>query len=510
MTKTQMPPESHSFWRETSLPSFPTLESSVHTDVGIVGGGITGITAAYILAKQNINVTLIDADVIVNGTTGHTTAKITAQHGLIYDELIKHFGFDKAKLYYKAMMEAKQFIEDTIKQLDIDCDYKKEDAYIYTNSDQWKLDLEKEKQAYDQLNIEHEWSKEMPLDIPIKSVLQMKNQAQFHPLKYLNKMVHACKELGVQFYEHTTAIDVEYNKYPSIVTKRGHRIKCKQVICASHFPFYDRNSFYFARMYTGRAYILAIQSNKPFPGGMYINAESPTRSVRSTKWNGEDLWLISGENHKTGQGKSTRSHFKALQTFANEYFHVDQIKYRWSAQDITTLDKVPYIGPIKKSEDAVFVATGFRKWGMTNGTVAAKIISDYILKQSSPYHELFTPLRFKADPSIRKFAQMNADVAKHMIQGKLDNTRNNSIELARDQATVTRINGNRTGVYKDTENNLHAVDTTCTHLGCEVEWNSAERTWDCPCHGSRFSYSGEVIDGPAKQPLKQIDPSKLN
>ncbi|CDQ39871.1 MULTISPECIES: FAD-dependent oxidoreductase [Virgibacillus] len=511
MDKSQIPSESTSFWRDTlSLPKFRPLDTSIKTDVGIVGGGIVGITAAYLLSKQNIKVTLIDADELLNGTTGHTTAKITAQHGLIYDELIRHMDIENAGLYLKAADEAKQLIEEIIKTHHIDCNYKKEDAFIYTNSDKWLDNLENEYNAYRQLNINSTLSETMPLDIPVKSVLQMKDQAQFHPLKYLLTLIEESCNQDAAYYEHTTAIDIEYNKYPSIVTKEGHRITCKYVICATHFPFYDRDSYYFARMYAERAYVLGIQSRKPYPGGMYINAETPTRSIRSTKWGGSDLWLIGGENHKTGQGKSTLHHYKALQQFAEQNFEMKSCDYRWSAQDLTTLDKLPYIGPIKKSEDAVLVATGFRKWGMTNGTVAAKIISSQIVEQHSDYTALFTPTRFQADPSIRKFAQTNMDVAKHMIQGKLDNTENQLNQLAPDQATVTRINGNRTGVYKDKENQLHVVDTTCTHLGCEVEWNSGERSWDCPCHGSRFSYTGEVIEGPANKSLKQIDPAKLN
>jgi glycine/D-amino acid oxidase-like deaminating enzyme/nitrite reductase/ring-hydroxylating ferredoxin subunit len=511
LAHSQLPSQSHSYWRDTaSIKEFPPLDTSIDTEVGIVGGGITGITAAYLLTKNNINVTLIDANPILKGTTGHTTAKITAQHGLIYDEIIQHFGVDQAMLYYKAMDEAKQFIENTVKELTIECDYRKEHAYIFTNCEKWQHDLEKEKNAYDQIKIKSELLDQMPLKIPMKSALQMKNQAQFHPLKYLTALLDASIKNGLNIYENTVAVDMDDNRTnPSIITKEGHRIKCNYIISASHFPFYDRDSFYFTKMYAERAYVLAVQSAKEYPGGMYINAESPTRSVRTTNWNGKKLWLISGENHKTGQGKQTHEHYKALQAFADEHFQVKSYDYRWSAQDLTTLDKIPYIGKLKKSQPKVFVATGYRKWGMTNGTVAARLLSDLIINETSEYADVFNPSRFKADPSIRKFTQINTDVAKHMIKGKLDNTNPYIEQLQSDQATVTRINGNRAGVYKDKENQVHIVDTTCTHLRCEVEWNSGERTWDCPCHGSRFSYTGEVINGPASKPLQKIDPDEL-
>src|SRR5699024_8015729 len=325
-----------------------------------------------------------------------------------------------------------------------------------------------------------------------------------HPLKFLKVLVDEAVNNGLEIYEHTTATDIEYNKHPTIVTRDEHRINCNYVIQASHYPFYDGQGFYPTRMYPERAYIIAVKTPEQFPGGMYINAESPSRSVRLANMDGEDLWLIVGENHKTGQGKSTMKHYEALQQFAEKQFGISEFVYRWSAQELTTMDKVPYIGSVTKNEDNVFVATGYRKWGMTNGTIAAKIISDRILDKDNPYCELYTPSRFQADPSVRKFTRINADVAKHMIRGKLEYTNDNVKDLEPDDATVTRVNGKRTGVYKDNDNQLFAVDTTCEHLGCEVNWNSGDRTWDCPCHGSRYSYTGEVIEGPAKEPLNKV------
>lgn len=503
---TNLPQFPEPYWRDNiDFPSFPKLEGKINVDVGIVGGGIVGITAAYLLSKQNIKVALIDAGVILNGTTGHTTAKISAQHGLIYDEFMKHFGEKKTKQYYEAQMEAKALIEKHIDELNIDCDYESQDAVVFTNSDDYITQLENEKKAYDQLNIESELTNNIPFDIPHKKALIMKNQAQFHPLKYLKALAEESIKNGAEFYENTTAIDVEYNKHPAIITRDGHRIICRFVFVASHFPFYDGQGFYPARMYPERSYVLAIKSDKKYPGGMYINAEQPSRSLRSVTVNGEEMWLVIGEDHKTGQGKPTMDHYTALQEFAEKYIGINEIVYRWSAQDLTTLDKVPYVGRISAEEEAVFVATGFRKWGMTNGTIAAKIIADKISGKDSPYGELYTPSRFQVDPSLRKVASINTDVAKHLIKGKLEFTQNSIEDLSPDNATVTRINGKRAGVYKDKENNLHALDTTCTHMGCEVEWNSGEKTWDCPCHGSRFSYTGEVIEGPAKRPLERID-----
>ncbi|GGA61862.1 FAD-dependent oxidoreductase [Ornithinibacillus halotolerans] len=502
----ELPQYPEPFWRENiQFPKYPKLEEKIKVDVAIVGGGIVGVTAAYLLAKQNVKVALIDAGNILNGTTGHTTAKISAQHDIIYDEFIKHFGKENAKLYHEAQMEAKEFVAQTTKELNIDCDYEEQDAIIYTNSDDYITQLENEKAAYDELEIENELTETIPLPVPHKKALIMKNQAQFHPLKFLSVLADEAVKNGAQFYENTTAVDVEYNKHPAVITRDGHRVICKFVFVATHFPFYDGKGFYPTRMYAERSYVLAIKSKKSYPGGMYITAEQPTRSLRSVKINGEEAWLVVGDSHKTGQGKSTIEHYEALQNFAEAHIGVEEILYRWSAQDLTTLDKMPYIGRIAESEESVFVATGFRKWGMTNGIIAAKIISDKILGHENRYSGLYSPSRFQADPSLRKFIRNNADVAKHLIKGKLEFTDNNLSSLSSDDATVTRINGKRAGVYKDKEDKLHVVDTTCTHMGCEVEWNSGERTWDCPCHGSRFTYTGEVVEGPAKRPLERIE-----
>ncbi|WP_226034763.1 FAD-dependent oxidoreductase [Aquibacillus saliphilus] len=494
------------YWRESvNLPNYDQLSENIHVDVGIVGGGITGITTAYLLIKQGFKVALLEAGELLNGTTGHTTAKITAQHGLIYDELIQHFGEEKAKLYYQSSYTSMQFIKDTINEGNIPCDFSTQDAYVYTNSDKYISKINSEMKAYEKLGIDGEITDSIPFDIPVKSALIMKNQAQFHPIQYLKYMVEYITKNGGQIYEHTTATDVENGDHPHILTSDGYRVISKYVVAASHFPFYGGQGFYFARMYPDRSYLIGIKSEKDYPGGMYINAEQPTRSIRSTSINGEELWLIGGESHKTGQGKSTMDHYQALQQFAQDKLGMKEYLYRWSAQDLTTLDKLPYIGPVTEDQPEVLIATGYRKWGMTNGTSAALIIADIISGKDNPYKELFSPSRFHADPDMKKFTQINADVSKHLIKGKLEYTKTKIEDIKEDEGKIIRVNGKRTGVYRDKEGEVHLVDTTCTHMGCEVNWNEGDRTWDCPCHGSRFSIAGEVIEGPAKKPIKKVN-----
>ncbi|MDP4170993.1 MAG: FAD-dependent oxidoreductase [Bacillota bacterium] len=494
------------FWRETKLPAFDKLNEDITVDVAIVGGGITGITAAYLLSKEGLKVAVLEAGSILNGTTGHTTAKITAQHGLIYDELIHHIGEEKAKLYYKSHAEGLEFIRSLVLEQGIECDFSNEDAFIYASTDEYAEKIEQEWKAYQTLGIEGSLCESIPFPIDIKNALRMNHQAQFHPLKYLAGLLDSALHSGCAVYENTTAMDVEDadSDEPKVVTRDGHSISCRHVISASHFPFYDGMGFYFARMHQERSYVIGVKTEKEFPGGMYISVDNPTRSIRSTPVEGGNLVIIGGENHKTGQGPDTFVHYEALQDFAYHVLGTSEISYRWSAQDLITLDKIPYIGPVTKKKENILIATGYKKWGMTGGTLAARLLCDYVLKQENPYKEIYTPSRFDADPSFKNLVSTNADVATHLIKGKLEFVPKDPDDVQNGQGCVVMYNGKRSGAYRDDSGHLFMVDTTCTHLGCECEWNHAEKTWDCPCHGSRFSYKGDVVDGPALDPLKVL------
>lgn len=501
-----MPQFPEPYWREVSLPTFAKLKEDIAVDVAIVGGGITGITAGYLLQKEGLQVAIIDAGNLLNGTTGHTTAKVTAQHGLIYHELIQHFGEENAALYYKAADDALKFVKHTIQDKKIDCDFSEEDAYIYATTDEYKNKVFKESDAYEKLHIDGSLVFDLPFDFSIKAALIMKNQAQFHPLKYLKQLVLDFTEKGGIVFENTTAAGIEEGEQPKVKIRDGHHVSCKYIIMASHFPFYDKKGLYFTRMYPERSYIIGIKADKPYPGGMYVSVDDPVRSIRHTPVNGESLILVGGENHKTGQGPDTLDHYLALEEFAKSTFGIKEYSYRWSAQDLTTLDKIPYIGPITDDNPNILLATGYRKWGMTNGTAAAQMLADRILEKENPYNDLFSPAREKkADPNIKTFISANADVAKHLLKGKLELVTKDPNELKNDEGSVVWVNGKRAGAYRDQEGKLHIVDTTCTHLGCECEWNHGDRTWDCPCHGSRYSIDGEVIEGPTKMPLKKME-----
>jgi glycine/D-amino acid oxidase-like deaminating enzyme/nitrite reductase/ring-hydroxylating ferredoxin subunit len=494
-----------SYWlASTSTPNFSKLNKNIQVDVAIVGAGITGITTAYLLSQKGLKVAIIEAGRILHGTTGHTTAKITMQHDLIYDEFLSHFGKEKTKLYYEANREGLEFIKKTIEEHHIDCQFTEEDAYVYTKSDSFMQKMASEYRAYEELGIPGSFVKQTPLPFSTKAAVVMNNQAQFNPVAFLRHLAEHLIQKGGQIYDQTTVVGVEKGNPATVKTSDGHKITCSYVVSSSHFPFNDRDGFYFARLHADRSYALAVKTDKSYPGGMYLSAEDPKRSLRSVLVNGEPMVLIGGAGHKTGQGICTFEYYQALEQFGEETFGLKEIVHRWSAQDLGTLDKLPYIGQEVSSVSNIFVATGFRKWGMTTGIAAALLNSKLITGEESPYRELFSPSRFQADPDIKTFVVQNAGVAKQLIAGKLDMTFKKTEELQNDEGAAVRVNGKRAGAYRDAEGILHLLDTTCTHMGCEVDWNEAERTWDCPCHGSRFSCKGEVIEGPAKKPLGQV------
>lgn len=502
----QLPKESFSYWLESvQLQSFPPLEHDLEIEVAIIGAGMTGITTAYNLVKEGFQVALFEANTVMNGTTGHTTAKVTAQHGLIYDEFIRNFGEENARLYYQANQEAQTFIEDCIHLHGIDCQFRQEDAYVFTQSPDYIEKLQKEAEAYQKLGINGHFTENIPLELPVNGAVVMKNQAQFHPLQYLKQLLQYITDHGGQIFEKTVATKLDGPN--TVLFRNGQKVTAKYVISASHFPFHDGKGF-FARMYPERSYAMAIESERPFPGGMYINAETPKRSIRSVMIDEKEALVIGGDSHKTGQGPPEMEHYKALQTFATEHFG-SRVLYRWSAQDFYSDDKVPYIGRMSNEYNNVFVATGFKKWGMTSSTIAALLIKDLLIGKENQYEKLFDPSRFTANPAIKTIVKENLNVAGQLISGKLTVPDKEIKDLNNGEGSAVSIKGKRAGAYKTESGELFIVETTCTHMGCDVHWNGGENTWDCPCHGSRFTYDGEVIEGPAEKPLKRIDPESI-
>lgn len=505
-----LPETTRSYWLDSvPLPEFEPLKEDASADIVIVGAGITGLTAAWLLAKEGARVIVLEASRVLHGTTGHTTAKVTAQHELIYDELIAHFGLEQAKMYYESNRDAMAFIRDRVQQWNMDCGWTEEDAYVYVTDNRSVAKLEKELRAYDKLGIKGELRAEIPLPVDAAAALVMRNQARFHPLQYMRRLLDEAVKRGVRIYEATTAAGIDTGgTHPVVRTINGQQVRCNVVIAASHYPFIDKTGGLFARLHIDRSYIIAIRPKQPYPGGMYICTDKPRRSLRLAGHPDQPLVLIGGENHRVGMAEDTERRFAALAEFGERLFGIESVPYRWSAQDVITLDKVPYVGPPNTDKPNILIATGYRKWGMTGGTGAAMLAADLALGRDNRYAQLFTPARFHADPDIRKLVDTTARVAGWFVAGKLGAGAGQTVEmLGPDEGGVVEFNGKRAGAYRDQDGALHLVDTTCTHMGCEVNWNAGERTWDCPCHGSRFDWQGNVLEGPAMKPLTRLEPA---
>lgn len=514
MCALELPKFTKSYWRKKlSNKTFPALDSDITTDVCIVGAGIAGITAAYVLAKEGVNVTVIEGSKIVSGTTGFTTAKITAQHGVIYDELTKIFGKTQARQYFDANQHALEQIKDWIDTLSIDCDFEERHAVLYAQTPEGVEQLKKEKSAYEQLGIPGDLStSKNELPFPVSETLTLPNQAQFHPVKYMYGLVKEAQNLGVTFHENTRAATLIHGENILIETMEGNKIKTKQVLVTSHFPFNDKEGLYFSRLSPQRSYVVCVKVPSVDLDGMYINVEKPTRSIRTAKGEkGESYLIVGGEGHKTGQHEdsshddSTNDRYKTLTQFAKQHFPVESIDSHWSAQDYETLDRLPYIGEMTSGFSDVFVATGFDKWGMTNGTIAGLLLADLAQNKFNSYTALYSPTRTKIKKEdIKHFVKMNTNVAKELVTGKFNRPSDSVDDLENDEGRIVMVDNHKTGAYKDKNGQLHLVKPTCTHLGCDVHWNDGERSWDCPCHGSRFSYKGEVLEGPAVNPLEKM------
>lgn len=491
-----------SYWiASTSENKYPSLEEDIDVDIAIVGGGMVGISTAYQLRDVGFKIAILEAENIIMSTTAHTTAKLTSQHGLIYDKMKSQMGDKLAQQYASANEMAIHEIKKIANENNIQCDYMPESAFIYTQDDEYIKKIENEVDAAISLGINASYVDSIPFPLPIKAGIRFDNQAQFHPRKFLLPLANIIHNEGISIYEYSrvTEMDEDGDKY-ILTTSQGKKVRASKVIIASHYPFYNKPSMYYARLYVKRAYIVAIRAKEKYPGGMYINAETPARSLRQVNTDNGELILVVGESHKTGQSQDTNSHYEALIDFAKKIFTVEEVLYRWSTQDCMTLDGIPYIGHFTRDTPNLYIATGFQKWGMTNSIVSSIILKDLILKGESPWEEVYNPSRKTVLASAKNFVVQNVNVATKLIEGKVSNIPDN-LDIQQGEAQVVEIQGERIGAFKDDNGKLYFVDTTCTHMGCELNWNSAEKSWDCPCHGSRFTYDGKIIQGPAVEPL---------
>jgi glycine/D-amino acid oxidase-like deaminating enzyme/nitrite reductase/ring-hydroxylating ferredoxin subunit len=491
-----------SVWMATAEGGrFGVLESPMDVDVAVLGAGITGLTTALLLKDAGLRVAVLEMARVSGATTGHTTAKVSAQHGLLYAAVSSKFGRDAALAYAEAQTSAVQLIEDLVHQHSIDCDWERRSAYAYTELDSHVSEIEDEVEAAREAGLAASFTDETDLPWRVKAAVRFEHQAQFHPRRYCVALARLVDGDGSRVFEQTRALDIDEGS-PCVVKTERHDVRAAFVVLATHLPFLDRGA-YFARCHPEREYALAAALDGAVPKGMYISVEQPTRSVRQHPFDGGELLILSGESHMTGQDADTERHYAALEDFATTRFGVRSVDYRWSTQDHMSLDRLPYIGKLRRGSDRLYVATGFNKWGMTNGTVAGRVISDLILQRDNPWSDLFDPNRVNPVASAAGFVKENVNVARRFVQDRLTRRASTSPdELAPGEGQVVPAGLQQIAVSRDQGGELHAVSARCTHMGCIVHWNSAEGSWDCPCHGSRFAPDGTLVEGPAVSPLE--------
>jgi len=429
-----------SIWKaDVQMPCFSRLEEDLHTDVLIIGGGLAGLLCAWNLNRAGVDCALIEQNRIMGGVSGRTTAKLTAQHGLIYGKLLEKYGPEKAGLYWQANRDAVAALAKLAR--DADCDFQTQNHYLYATDSTEKL--ESEMAAYEQLGIPARWERTLPLPFSVAGALKFSDQGQFHPLKLAK---HITKDL--QIYEDTKALAFLGNR---VQTPKG-AVTARKIIVATHFPMLNKHGAYFLKLYQQRSYVIALEK-APQTEGMYLDCEENGLSVRSAgRW-----LLLGGGGHRTGKEGLG---WKLPELMAETYYPQARTVARWATQDCMSLDGMPYIGTYSKITPNLYTATGFQKWGMSSSMLAAMILTDLVQEKENPFMSLFSPQR-------------------SMLHKQL------------------LINGVETTV-----NLLRPTKPRCPHLGCALQWNKMEHSWDCPCHGSRFDKDGRVLNNPASDDMK--------
>lgn len=429
-------------WKTNSeRPKFPALNGDIKTDVLVIGGGITGILCGYLFKNSGVDCVVVEQNKICSSVTGNTTAKITCQHGAIYDKMIKRFGVDTARLYFEAQNSALNKYRHLCEN--IDCDFEEKDSYVYTLNDIGKI--EREVAALKALGADAEFKDNLPLPMPVGGAAVLKKQAQFNPLRFAFSVAK-----DIKIFENTRVLEITKN---GVITDSG-RIKADKIIVATHFPFANKYGGYFIKMHQHRSYVIALKDAADV-NGMYVDEADDGMSFRNYK----DMLLLGGGGHRTGlQG----GNWNELRGFASRYYPKSYEVGFWATQDCKTLDDIPFIGLYSKRLPNVYVATGFNKWGMTSSMTAAMILSDLINDKTNDYSIVFDPSRTIIRP------QLAVNLGETLL------------------------------------NFLTPVAPRCPHLGCALKYNSNEHSWDCPCHGSRFTESGKLLEGPATSDKKRL------
>jgi glycine/D-amino acid oxidase-like deaminating enzyme/nitrite reductase/ring-hydroxylating ferredoxin subunit len=500
-------PTQESLWMATSSgPARPALRGAERYDVAVLGAGITGMTAALLLKREGLRVAVLEAGAVCQGVTGHTTAKVTSLHQLVYAELASRFDDDTARVYGEANEAAIALVALLVADYGIDCAWERRPAVTFTEREDEVDQVRAEAETAARVGLPARLVTDTDLPFPVRAAVQFDGQGQFHPRDYVLGLAEQVAGDGCAVYEHSRVVDVRDGDPCRVETPEGS-VEASSVIVATHLPLLDRGLF-FAKAHPSRSYALAATVEGPLPDGMYINVEQPTRSVRPYVRGATRMVVVSGEGHKPGEDEDEARHWDALAEWTRRHFAVISVDYLWSAQDYTPVDKIPFVGKVTRTSSNIWTATGFRKWGMTGGTAAAMILADLVAGRDNPWAATFDANRVTPVQSARSFVTENLDVARHFVADRITEPEDAEAaeRLGPGEGTVVRIDGTAYAVCRDDDGALYALSPVCRHMGCHVRWNTAERSWDCPCHGSRYTPDGRVIQGPA---VHDLEPREL-
>ncbi|MDD5552237.1 MAG: FAD-dependent oxidoreductase [Candidatus Pacebacteria bacterium] len=482
-----MAEKAESLWVATSPKTdFSELKGNIKIDVAIVGGGIFGLTVAFILKEAGLKVAVLESERIVKGTTGYTTAKITSAHGVIYKYLISHFGRKNAKIYADSNQRAIEKISEIIKEKNISCNFERKPAYTYASSKKEAEIIKEEFEASKSLGLPVSFVEKLNVPFGFLGAVCFENQAQFHPRKYLLALANLIDGEGSYIFENSTAKNIKDGS-SCIVETEKNKIEAKNVIIATRTPIIE-DKFYLKNLIPRQSYLIACRAKDlPFEG-MFYSREVNSFSLRTHSSKEGNFILVGGGKHEAGKSIDIKEQYENLKNYARKTFQVESIDYYWSAEDNYTIDRVPFIGKFLPDSENIYVACGFGAWGMTKGTLSAILLSDTILGKRNSWVDFYSPKRLYKETTKKIMDKKEDEIFKIPLnEGKVIKT-----------GFFKKI-----AVYKDESGKIYVISPKCTHMGCTVGWNNKEKTWDCPCHGSRYDKYGKVIRGPAKRNLEE-------